>query len=188
MISDYPTRPSLSLMSINARKPDFGSWLKPKLDDLNITIAEVSRRTGIAYPNVSATINSGKTGKPVQPEPETMRKIIPVLLDLGVIESEAEAWIAAGYEVDGYEVRPVKETELNTTPPENFEDWPLELRQALAHSKTLSRETQEYVYKLWLEDVVSHVDREARRQAATQKLIERQERIDREKLNKPADE
>ena len=88
------------------RKPDFGAWLKRllKMPDEEIHLTEVSRLSGIAYPNLNAIVNSGAKGKPIQPEEPTMEKIIPALLSLRLIDSPDEAWIAAGYFPDGYKV------------------------------------------------------------------------------------
>lgn len=72
---------------------------------------------------------------------------------------------AAGFTSDGPE------------PPEDFDDWPPELRQALAHAKILPPETQKYIYKLWLEQTRAHADIEVRRQEAERKLEEREQRL-----------
>lgn len=69
-----------------------------------VKLTQVEVASGIAYPNLNATVNSGKTGKPTQPKEETMKKLVPALLQLDLIEEESEAWIAAGYEVEGFTV------------------------------------------------------------------------------------
>ena len=83
-------------------RPDFGAWLKQIIKDVGIPLTELSRLSGIAYPNLNAIVNSGAKGKPIQPEEATMVKIIDALKAMNVIEDENDAWIEAGYRPKGY--------------------------------------------------------------------------------------
>ena len=83
-------------------RPDFGAWLKQIIKTAGIPLTELSRLSGIAYPNLNAIVNSGAKGKPIQPEEVTMVKIIDALKSMNVIEDENDAWIEAGYRPQGY--------------------------------------------------------------------------------------
>ena len=83
-------------------RPDFGAWLKQIIKAAGIPLTELSRLSGIAYPNLNAIVNSGAKGKPIQPEEVTMVKIIDALKSMNVIEDENDAWIEAGYRPQGY--------------------------------------------------------------------------------------
>ena len=146
-----------------------------RLEQTEVTASALSRETGIPYPSLDRILKSGEKGKPVKPGTDSIEKINNALVKLGVIEDVREGWAAAGFLVDGYKV--VKEAERNPEPPENFDDWPPELRQALAHTRTLTPEAQKYIYKLWLEQSSAHADIEARRQEAERKLEEREKRL-----------
>ncbi len=66
--------PPRILMPVNARKPDFGAWLKRRLDDAGVNLTELSASSKIAYPNLNTLVNSGKHGEPTQPKVATMPK------------------------------------------------------------------------------------------------------------------
>ena len=83
-------------------RPDFGAWLKQIIKAAGVPLTELSRLSGIAYPNLNAIVNSGAKGKPIQPEEPTMVKLITALIALNIIEDENDAWIEAGYRPQGY--------------------------------------------------------------------------------------
>ena len=119
-----PSAPPRTFMPINARKPDFGAWLKRRLDDAGVNLTELSSSSKIAYPNLNTLVNSGKHGEPTQPKVATMHKIVSGLRQLGLLHSEDEGdvWVAAGYEVDEYVVvrkSEIAETEYESDP--NFQ-------------------------------------------------------------------
>jgi hypothetical protein len=114
-----------------------------------------------------------------------MRRLVPVLMDLGVIDDADEAWVAAGYLPEGYKV--VKETDVfgySLEPPENFADWPQELQEALAYTQDLDTETQKYIYGLWRLQASAHHDITLRTREARRQLEEREERLRAEKTDK----
>ena len=109
-------------------RPDFGAWLKQIIKDAGIPLTELSRLSGIAYPNLNAIVNSGAKGKPIQPEEPTMVKIIDALKAMNVIEDENDAWIEAGYRPKGYTLAKESDVRLpgsagfsSTTPPSVIE-------------------------------------------------------------------
>ena len=67
-------------------RPDFGAWLKQIIKAAGVPLTELSRLSGIAYPNLNAIVNSGAKGKPTQPEEPTMVKLITALIALNIIE------------------------------------------------------------------------------------------------------
>ena len=93
-------------------RPDFGAWLKQIIKAAGIPLTELSRLSGIAYPNLNAIVNSGAKGKPIQPEEPTMVKIIDALKSMNIIEDENDAWIEAGYRPKGYTL--AKESDLHS--------------------------------------------------------------------------
>ena len=93
-------------------RPDFGAWLKQIIKAAGVPLTELSRLSGIAYPNLNAIVNSGAKGKPTQPEEPTMVKLITALIALNIIEDENDAWIEAGYRPKGYTL--AKESDLHS--------------------------------------------------------------------------
>lgn len=55
-------------------------------------------------------------------------------------------------------------------PPENFEDWPQELKEAMHYSQELSPEVQRHIYKLWREQARAHAEIEYERRRAQEHL------------------
>lgn len=83
---------------------DYGGWVLGKLEDTNITVADLSRETGILYPSLDRILKSSQKGKFVRSDKGTIEKINKALVRLDVIEDENEAWVAAGFNVEGYEI------------------------------------------------------------------------------------
>jgi transcriptional regulator with XRE-family HTH domain len=163
---------------LRVSRPDFGAWLRAKLEAAKLTQTEITTRTGMTHSNLNAIINSGRHGKPIQPEEGTIRRLIPALLDLGLIESEEEAWAAAGYLPEGFKI--VRETRATyqAEPPENFADWPQELQQALSYACThLPPNVQRFIFGAWLEQLRPHIEVAEMTRQAEKLLQEREERI-----------
>lgn len=84
------------------RRPDFGFWVRTTLKAAGIRVTALAEHTGIVYQTISRVLHEGTRGRPSWHGEETVRKIADALVDLGAIDNPAEAWIAAGYEVEGY--------------------------------------------------------------------------------------
>ena len=155
----------------------FGAWVWDALQTherqtgSHISIDLLADEGGFDYSHLHGVIK-GRRGMPVSPRSETVKKLIETLENMGVEINAQDGMRLADIVPEGY--RLVKETELNTDPPDSYEDWPLELRQALTHTRTLPRASQEFVYKLWLEQARAHADIEERRREAERKLLERE--------------
>ena len=155
----------------------FGSWVWDALQSherrtgSRISIDLLADEGGFDYSHLHGVIK-GRRGMPVSPRSETVKKLVETLESLGVDIDAQDGMSLADIVPEGYKL--VKETELSADPPENYEDWPLELRQALAHTRTLPRASQEFVYRLWLEQARAHADIEERRREAERKLLERE--------------
>ncbi len=83
---------------------DFGGWVKKRMEQAGVTAAQLSTETGILYPNVLRLLNSGKNGKPIRPDHETIERIATTLVRLDVIQDRRDAFVAAGYVPKGYKV------------------------------------------------------------------------------------
>lgn len=153
---------------------DFGAWLNGVLTRADKNEQDLSSVTGKHYSYYNRLIKSGEKGKPIRPDQEVVREIGEGLVKLGLIQDAGEAEIAALYIPQaGYRVVATQETD----PPDDFEDWPIELQQALSYARKLPQETQQYIFKLWREQASAHADIEHRRQEAERKLDEREQRL-----------
>lgn len=153
---------------------DFGAWLNGVLTRANKNAQDLTSATGKHYAYYNRLVKSGEKGHPIRPEQEVVREIGEGLVKMGLLQDAGEAEIAALYiPLEGYSVAPKTDCE----PPENFDDWPVELQQALAYTKELPSETQQFIYKLWREQASAHANIEYRRQEAERKLDEREQRL-----------
>ena len=83
---------------------DFGGWVLRQIRPTEVTPSDLSREAGIPYPSLDRILKSGEKGHPVRPDASTVDKITQALVRLGVIDEVGEAWIAAGFLIDGYKV------------------------------------------------------------------------------------
>jgi len=128
------------------QEPDFGAWVKSKITGGGLKIQDFVAEIRKTYSAVSRLLNKGNTGKPQKPDPETVEEYGRVLIRLGLISSIDEAYIAAGYQVDGYVTVPeqdVKPEDLTTDYdiPQIFKDNPDELRHFLEQFEGASIQT-----------------------------------------------
>ena len=85
---------------------DFGGWVQSLIDKSDkFTVSDLSRETGIPYPSLDRILKSGRRGKIVRPGEERIDAISQALLKAGLIEDMDEAWVAAGFIVEGYEIK-----------------------------------------------------------------------------------
>lgn len=172
----------------NAAGP-FGSWVWDALQaherktNRRISIEVLADEGGFDYSHLHGVIK-GRRGQPVSPRSETVKKLIETLERMGVEIDAQEGMRLADIVPEGYRI--VKDRPFpNADPPENYEDWPAELRQALSYTRNLPENVQRYIYNLWLEQSRLESDHwehlEQRRHQAEQQLIERQKRIDAER-------
>ncbi len=85
---------------------DFGGWVKAIIDQSpEVTVSDLSRETGIPYPSLDRILNSGKKGKVVRPSEDTIEAVSQALVKLKLIGDAKEAWVAAGFLVDGYQIK-----------------------------------------------------------------------------------
>lgn len=95
--------------------PDFGGWVRNKLESVNppIKMQQLAVATELNYPYLSRLLNSGKNGKPIRPDPPNVETIAEGLIKLGLGVTKEEAFLEAGYRVEGY--RCVSEEQLVQT-------------------------------------------------------------------------
>lgn len=96
-------------------EPDFGGWVRDKLGSANppIKMQKLAIATELNYPYLSRLLNSGKNGKPIRPDPHNVEAIAEGLIKLGLGVTKEEAFLEAGYRVEGY--RCVSEDQLVQT-------------------------------------------------------------------------
>lgn len=156
---------------------DFGAWVEARLLASGSDVQALSVESGLVYAYLNRLFNSGKKGKPIRPDQKTVRQIGEGLLALGAIENQGEAEIAAGYIPDGYHI--LRDEELKAArlsqAPENWDDFPPELQDALGYVGALTPAAQRLVYQLWREQAHAHHDIEMRRREAERHLCEREE-------------
>jgi len=111
---------------------EIGQRIAKARQALNLTQAELAERLSVQAPAVSRW-ESGINGLSAADLPE----------------------VAAAL---GVSIRSLVATspEISPEPPENWEDWPEELQQAMAYTGELSAESRRYVYKLWREQALAH--------------------------------
>jgi len=103
-------------------EPNFGAWVKEKMDAHGIKLKTLAAASDLVYSYLSRLINSGSHGKPITPERENIRAIADALIKLGAIESQDEAFLAAGYHVSGYVT--IRADKLHHTTPEDWQKYP----------------------------------------------------------------
>jgi len=148
------------LMANKRSFTDYGGWVRKRLQEHDVTVSDLSRETRIQWPSLNRILKSGESGEPVRPNVDTIEKINKALVRLDVIKDEDEGWVAAGVIVEGWSIRKEGHAQQphDNFPglPENYEEWPEELKRALAYSGTLSPEAQKYVYQLWRSQAEAH--------------------------------
>ena len=137
----------------------FGVWLRATRLARGWTMEELADAADTAQPVVS-TIERGVRN--------ASRKMV-VRLAEALAQREGDpataqnlinsGLIAAGFTPDGFSTR----KDIADDPPENFEDWPQELKEAMHYSSELTPEVQRYIYGLWRD----HARAQIQIQAAT---------------------
>lgn len=156
--------------------PDFGAWMMSTLDQANVSLYKVSQMTGMTYSFLHRLGSSGqKGGKPQQPGQDTIAKIADAMIELGVISSRDEAFLAAGYHVQGYKTV----SHFDALNIEDSDIWPDELKEAMFYSQELTPEARLKVYALWRSQALAHaeIERERKRIMAELETL-RQQRDD----------
>ena len=154
---------------------DFGAWIEKTLAENEVGLNALVAASGMHYSYLKRLISSGKVGKPIRPDQDTVRQIGAGLAHLKLIGQAAEAEIVAGYIPEGYLVK--QPEDLAAEPPENYSDYPPELQEALAFAGALTPAAKTLVYQLWREQARAHHDIEMIRREAERKLNEREHEL-----------
>ena len=126
----------------NMKRPeltDFGGWVQSIIDKSdNFTVSDLSRETGIPYPSLDRILKSGRRGKVVRPGEETIDAISQALLKAELIDDINEAWAAAGFIVEGYQIAK-KDTEGQSVSPQSKDSvMPIEYEPILDELRSAS--------------------------------------------------
>jgi transcriptional regulator with XRE-family HTH domain len=145
-----------------------------------LTLEAVAEESGIDYSHFHG-IMKGRRGRPIKATSETVASIIEALERLGVKLDAKAAIKAAGIVPEGYALVRDEPDEPHAEPPENWEDWPQELQDALSYTRDMPREVQTFIFQLWRQQAKAHYDIELHRREAERQLKERQRILDEQK-------
>jgi hypothetical protein len=154
-----------------ATEETFGSIISRLTGD-KIPLAKIAKEADISYPHFHTLVTGVRSGKAIYPSVDIIEKVVLALGRIGVhvgpLDRAALMQTAAQLPEGYFVVTAVPDIE----PPENFEDWPQELKEAMHYSKELSPAVQRHIYQLWAEQARAHMEIEYARRRA---LLELQE-------------